>query len=91
MDSFLALVTAELGDVPMLDLHGTPTRLVDAQIDEFLQSRWMRGDGAVRIIHGKGEGAVMRETLTVLRNHELVADYRVHETGGSTAVALIEK
>ena len=91
MESELALITAEVGDVPMLDLHGAPARLIEDMVDEFLQSSWMRGDEAVRIIHGKGEGAVMRAVVVALRNHELVVDHRVHETGGSTAVALTSR
>lgn len=91
MDSELALITAEVGSVPMLDLHGRVARELPAALDEFLQSSWMRHESAVRIVHGKGEGALRGALLRELRAHELVADFRVHENGGSTAVALVPR
>ncbi|MEI7741573.1 MAG: Smr/MutS family protein [bacterium] len=90
-DIGMLLTAAEIGNVPELDLHGAFAQQVKYQIDSFLQSAWMKNERAVRIVHGKGEGTLLRATLAVLRDHELVLDYRVHETGGSTAVALTSK
>ena len=91
LDLGALLATAEIGNVPELDLHGLTVAQIGYEIENFLHSSWNKNDRAVRLIHGKGEGILLRATLAILRAHELVLDYRVHETGGSTAVALTSR
>lgn len=90
-DVNVLLSTAEIGSVPELDLHGENAANAAHAIDAFLHGNWMKRERSVRIIHGNGSGTLRKAVLLAVRDHALVAGYRVHESGGSMAVALIAK
>jgi DNA mismatch repair protein MutS2 len=62
------------------------------EIERYLNRISLEGGGTVRIIHGRGTGALMRGVREYLQGHPLVAEYRKgeqHEGGdGATVVAV---
>ena len=66
-------VPVELGDV--LDLHTFSPRDVAALVQDYLDECVVRGFARVRIIHGKGIGALRRITHGVLDRHPKVTRY----------------
>lgn len=87
-----AMFAAELGESPSLDLHGMDSHEAILAMDSFLNSEFMKGTEAVKIIHGHGHGILRASVHKALRSHPLVAAYRdaVHygQQGGVTVVAL---
>lgn len=53
--------------LPTLDLHGYTTDQVEDAVDRFLVHSQKRGSGRVRIITGKGTGAVRKVALEWLK------------------------
>jgi DNA mismatch repair protein MutS2 len=62
------------------------------ELESFLNHASMEGIGEVRIIHGKGTGALMRAVRDYLDGHPLVAEFRKGESfeggDGATVVTL---
>ena len=76
----------------VLDLHTFHPRDVKSLVPEYLEECRRRGILDVRIIHGKGTGA-MRETVhAILSNEAAVSSYRLapdRSGWGATLVTLI--
>ncbi|MFH1122988.1 MAG: Smr/MutS family protein [Pseudomonadota bacterium] len=75
----------------LLDLH--PFRPQDAAsvVDEYLRACQEQGILEVRIIHGKGKGALRRTVHALLEKHPLVLDFRLDSgpsSWGATVVRL---
>jgi DNA mismatch repair protein MutS2 len=76
-----------------LDLRGT--RIEDAveQVDNYIDAAYMAGLPFVRIIHGKGTGALRRAVRDILHQHPLVSRYTAGEEkeggDGVTVVNLV--
>lgn len=58
-----------------LDLHTFSPRDLRALVPDFLDGCHARGHRQVRIIHGKGTGALRRSVEALLRRHPLVASF----------------
>ena len=62
------------------------------ELERFLNQVSLEGIGEVRIIHGKGTGALMRAVREYLADHPLVRDFRKGEPyeggDGATVVEL---
>ncbi len=58
---------AKTSTVPSLDLHGYKVDDVPGAVDRFLHQHASRGTPQVRIITGKGTGAVKKKTLEWLK------------------------
>ena len=90
-----AMFAAELGESPSLDLHGLDSHEAIRAMDSFLNSEFMRGSEAVKIIHGHGHGVLRASVHKALRGHPLVIAFRdaVHhgQQGSVTVVALASK
>jgi DNA mismatch repair protein MutS2 len=90
-----ALFAAEIGESPSLDLHGMDSHEAIRAMDSFLNSEFMQGSEAVRIIHGRGQGILRKAVHAALQTHPLVAKFRdaVHhgQQGGVTVIALHRK
>lgn len=52
-----------------LDLHGVPPRQVAELVDEFVRVSRTRGHLVIRIVHGKGTGALRRTVRARLARH----------------------
>ena len=73
-----------------LDLHafqpGEVTRVVEAYLEACAESGLLE----VRVIHGKGIGALRRTVEAVLRRSPLVASFHLaDETGGGRGATLV--
>jgi len=75
-----------------LHLIGKTTDEARDLLEEYLDDAFLAGLSAVRIIHGKGTGALRRAVEELLSAHPLVADHRPgapSEGGGGATVAVL--
>ncbi len=73
----------------VLDLHTFAPREVKELVADYVDECAQRGILELRIIHGKGTGALRRLVHAVLERHELVVAFRVaDENWGATLVTL---
>jgi DNA mismatch repair protein MutS2 len=74
-----------------VDLRGMRAdEAVDA-LDRYLSDALAAGFSSVRIIHGKGTGALRREVQRYLTNHDLIRSHRLGEWNeGDTGVTIVE-
>jgi DNA mismatch repair protein MutS2 len=82
-------------DVPReLHLLGQTTDEARAAVEKFLDDAVLAGHATVRVIHGKGTGALRRVVEECLRKHPLVSGFRVGSPAeggtGATVVELVE-
>jgi dsDNA-specific endonuclease/ATPase MutS2 len=70
----------EIGDE--LDLHGVPPRDVAELVDAFVDEAARRGLAHVRIVHGKGIGALRQIVHARLARHPAVRDFGEAHAGG---------
>jgi DNA mismatch repair protein MutS2 len=75
-----------------LDLRGLTTEEARYRLDQYLNEAYMEGLNTIRVVHGKGTGAVRQAVRDLLTDHPLV---RSHETAeqreggeGATVVKL---
>ena len=75
-----------------LDLRGYTTEEARQRLDQYLNDAYMEGLQTIRVVHGKGSGAVRQVVRELLADHPLV---RSHETAeqreggeGATVVRL---
>jgi DNA mismatch repair protein MutS2 len=61
---------------PELDLRGKYAEEALEELDKYLDDAMLAGIDKVRIIHGKGTGALRRAVRTHLQNHHFVSDFR---------------
>jgi DNA-nicking Smr family endonuclease len=84
------------GPVPLpldgtLDLHGFPPSEVGALVPEWIDASHAAGLRALRIVHGKGTGALRRSVEAILARHPRVASFRTaQEDGGGWGATLVE-
>jgi DNA-nicking Smr family endonuclease len=57
-------------------------------VDEYLKACWEQGVFEVRIVHGKGKGALRRTVHALLEKHPLVVEYKL-DSGPSSWGATI--
>jgi len=77
---------------PGMELHLRGYRVADAlaRLEEYLNSAFLAGLPWVRIIHGKGSGALRKAVHDALPGHALVASFRSGEEGeGGTGVTVV--
>jgi DNA mismatch repair protein MutS2 len=79
-------------DVPReLFLLGATTDEARVQVEKFLDDAVLAGHDAVRLVHGKGTGALRRAVTACLRGHPLVSAFRAAEPReGGTGVTVVE-
>ncbi len=78
---------------PAIELHlrGMTTDDVEDSIDKFLSTAIMQGITVVRIVHGKGTGALRTRTQEVLKGSPAVKSFRLGRWGeGDTGVTVVE-
>ena len=73
-----------------LDLHAFPPSEVGSLVTEWLEASHAAGLRALRIVHGKGTGALRRSVEEILARHPLVASFRTAgEDGGGWGATLV--
>lgn len=90
------LTTAELGNVPELDLHGMSVDEAVRSTENFLYSEQNKGTEAVRIICGRGTGSLHKSLMNWLdgleQSKDLVEEFSnsnlTHQQGGVILIAL---
>jgi len=67
-----------------LDLHAFSPTEVGSLVPEWLEASRAAGLTELRIVHGKGTGALRRSVLSLLARHPLVLSYRAagEDAGG---------
>ena len=82
-------VALPIGDE--LDLHPFQPREVADLVAEYLTEAQAHGLARVRIVHGKGTGALRRTVHAVLERHPAVAGFRLgDERSGSWGATLVD-
>jgi len=84
--------TAELPPSPgiELDLRGLRVEEALGRVDKHLDAAFLAGLPFVRIVHGKGTGALRRAVRQALNGHPLVASFRPGEQGeGGDGVTVV--
>ncbi len=85
--------TVHIGSSPAprveLDLRGLRVEEVSPQLDKYLDDAFLAGMPFVRIVHGKGTGALRQAVRQQLRDHPLVRSHRSGEQGeGGSGVTI---
>jgi DNA mismatch repair protein MutS2 len=76
---------------PEVDLHSLRADEALIRLDLFLNGAFVSGSPRVRVIHGKGTGALRQAVQGMLRHHPLVKSFRSGVTGeGGAGVTLVE-
>ena len=74
-----------------LDLHTVRPAEARAVVAAYLEACAERGIYQVRIIHGKGTGALRRQVTSELSRHPLVASFRTaDESAGGWGATLVD-
>jgi DNA mismatch repair protein MutS2 len=77
-----------------LDLRGQRVEEILPRLDKYLDDAFLAGMPLVRVIHGKGTGALRQAVRQQLRHHPLVKSHRSGEQGeggsGVTVAYLVE-
>jgi len=71
-----AFFSAELGEVPTLDLHGMDRRGAQEAVEEFLNHAFMRREPVVKVIHGHGTETLKHFVETFLASYPIVEEWR---------------
>jgi DNA mismatch repair protein MutS2 len=73
-----------------LDLRGMTTEEARYRLDQYLNDAYMEGARTVRIVHGRGTGAVRQAVRDVLADHPLVTSHEVapRQEGGEGATVV---
>ena len=73
-----------------LDLRGTTIEEAVNRVDDYIDAAYVAGLPFVRIIHGKGTGALRKAVREMLHNHPLVQRYeRGNEKEGGDGVTVV--
>jgi dsDNA-specific endonuclease/ATPase MutS2 len=90
MDDHAPGEVVELPIDGVLDLHTFAPHEVKELVADYVDECAARGILEIRVIHGKGTGALRRLVHAVLERHELVVAFRVADDGnwGATVVTL---
>jgi DNA-nicking Smr family endonuclease len=73
-----------------LDLHHFSPREVGDLVTEYLHEAHAIGLRTIRLIHGKGIGALRRTVHAALDRHPLVASYRLADDRSSWGATIVE-
>jgi DNA mismatch repair protein MutS2 len=85
-------VPEKVGVKPELHLLGRTTDETREMVEQYLDDAFMAGLPTVRLVHGKGTGALRKAVRTLLASHPLVESFRDGEPSeggaGATVAAL---
>ena len=74
----------------ILDLHMFSPRDAASVVDEYLQACLEKGIHEVRIIHGKGKGALRRTVHALLEKHPKVLDFKLDSGPSSWGATVVQ-
>jgi DNA mismatch repair protein MutS2 len=78
-----------------LDLRGLTTDDMLIELDRYLDTAYLAGLPFVRLIHGKGTGALRQAVRDELRGHPLVSEFRPGDPAeggeGVTVARLVQR
>lgn len=75
----------------VLDLHAFPPHEVGELVPAWIEESHAAGLRSLRIVHGKGTGALRRSVEALLSRHPLVASWRAAgEDAGGWGATLVE-
>ncbi len=80
--------------LPELDLHGLAVHVAVVELESFLNTQFMAGQEAVKVVCGIGTGKVLevaRKILKEYQQHGLVEGFTQTDFGGVFIVRLNEK
>jgi DNA mismatch repair protein MutS2 len=81
----------QTGVDPELDLHAMTVDQALPVIHEYLNDACLAGLKEVRIVHGKGTGALRQVVMRELKSHPLVKSFRTGSRfEGSTGATIVE-
>ena len=85
-----SLAQRELPD-DQLDLRGQRAEEVIEQVDRYLNDAYLTGMHHVRIVHGKGTGALRQVVREQLNRHPLVKSFTTppHNEGGDGVTEVV--
>ena len=73
-------------EIPTLDLHGQSRNNAAYELETFIDQAWHTGARYVKVIHGRGMGALQEAVRSILSSHTLVKTFEPsevpHEVGG---------
>lgn len=76
---------------PELHLRRMPVSDAMYRLDRYLDQTFLHGMTTVRIVHGKGTGAMREAVWEALSKHPLVKEYRLAYPGeGDAGVTVVE-
>ena len=76
---------------PEIHLRRLPVDEAIYRLDKYLDTAFLRGIRQIRIVHGKGSGAVSRAVWELLKQHPLVNNFRFADPGqGDHGVTITE-
>ena len=74
-----------------INLLGTTVDEAVAELDKYLDDAYLAHLKSVRIVHGKGTGALRKGVHNYLRRQKHVADFHLAEFGeGDAGVTIVE-
>lgn len=94
MDNESLIIGAEMGgEVPQIDLHGSPPDEAVRELEIFISQEFARGERVIRIVHGRGSGKLREAIQDQLKQNELIGYWRDSmepgEIGGVSYAVLI--
>jgi len=85
------VVRADLSSSMELNLIGQRVHVALEQLEQFLNRACLSDYGLVRVVHGRGTGALLRAVHDHLKHHPLVEAYRSgDESEGGVAVTMVK-
>ncbi|HEX9750961.1 MAG TPA: Smr/MutS family protein [candidate division Zixibacteria bacterium] len=74
-----------------LDLHQFARAEIDSVVREYIDACRANGVYQLRIVHGKGKGAIRSVVHAILEKHPAVSRYRhEHASGGSWGATIVD-
>jgi DNA-nicking Smr family endonuclease len=75
----------------VLDLHWFKPKEVESLLDSYFEACVEKGIFSVRVVHGKGTGALQRHVHVILQRHPLVIAFKTApESAGGWGATLIQ-
>ena len=74
---------------PSIDLHGEVPETIELIINDFVSYNVILKNEYVRVIHGKGSGAIKNRLYEILKNNDNVLDFKLNNWNvGETIIRL---